>query len=222
MKKQKKEKNGKKKKEKSESEVVTDKTNELSPKDEPKKFLISLKMQSSLTMEKPQPVEGRKGPKIIIAKSKKEKDDESKKPTKRLNKRRRKKLQQGLPIEETIHETKGQAKALQYLKQWDEDRDSWKFEKCRQIWLLHNAYEKTRVADELFPSLLRYMESIKGGMRSLALDIANKKLKSDETNDDKDSDGEEEKVEDKKTPAKKEITEIEKDRARKVIEILSS
>ena len=31
-----------------------------------------------------------------------------------------------------------------------------------------------------------------------------------------------EKVEDKKTPAKKEITEIEKDRARKVIEILSS
>jgi len=127
-----------------------------------------------------------------------------------------------LPIEETIHETKGQAKALQYLKQWDEDRDSWKFEKCRQIWLLHNAYEKTRVADELFPSLLRYMESIKGGMRSLALDIANKKLKSDETNDDKDSDGEEEKVGDKKTPAKKEITEIEKDRARQVIEILSS
>ena len=31
-----------------------------------------------------------------------------------------------------------------------------------------------------------------------------------------------EKVEDKKTPAKKEITEIEKDRAKQVIEILSS
>ena len=84
MKKQKKDKNLKK--EKSESEVVTDKTNELSPKDEPKKFHISLKMQSSLTMEKTQSVEGKKGPKIIIAKSKKEKDDESKKPTKRLNK----------------------------------------------------------------------------------------------------------------------------------------
>ena len=56
---------------------------------------------------------------------------------------------------------------------------------------MQNAYEKTRVADELFPTLLRYMESIKGGMRSLALDIANKKLKSDDESKDKDSDGEE-------------------------------
>ena len=86
MKKQKKDKNLKKERSESGSDVVTDKTNELPPKDEPKKFHISLKMQSSLTMEKPQPVEGKKGPKIIIAKSKKEKDDESKKPTKRLNK----------------------------------------------------------------------------------------------------------------------------------------
>ena len=86
MKKQKKDKNLKKERSESGSDVVTDKTNELPPKDEPKKFHISLKMQSSLTMEKPQPVEGKKGPKIIIAKSKKEKDDESKKSTKRLNK----------------------------------------------------------------------------------------------------------------------------------------
>ena len=86
MKKQKKDKNLKKERSELGSDVVTDKTNELPPKDEPKKFHISLKMQSSLTMEKPQPVEGKKGPKIIIAKSKKEKDDESKKPTKRLNK----------------------------------------------------------------------------------------------------------------------------------------
>ena len=47
------------------------------------------------------------------------------------------------------------------------------------------------MADELFPTLLRYMESIKGGMRSLALDIANKKLKSEDESKDKDSDGEE-------------------------------
>ena len=80
MKKQKKDKNLKKERSELGSDVVTDKTNE------PKKIHISLKMQSSLTMEKPQTVEGKKGPKIIIAKSKKEKDDESKKPTKRLNK----------------------------------------------------------------------------------------------------------------------------------------
>ena len=46
-------------------------------------------------------------------------------------------MQQGLPIEESIHETKGQAKAIDYLRKWDTDRQNWKFEKCRQIWLLH-------------------------------------------------------------------------------------
>ena len=46
------------------------------------------------------------------------------------------------------------------------------------------------MADELFPTLLRYMESIKGGMRSLALDIANKKLKGGDELKDKDSHGE--------------------------------
>ena len=102
-------------------------------------------------------------------------------------------MQQGLPIEESIHETKGQAKAIDYLRNWETDRQNWKFEKCRQIWLLHvsganisiimmyikvpqNAYDETRVPDDIFPTLLKYMESIKGGMRNLALDIANKKL----------------------------------------------
>lgn len=48
-----------------------------------------------------------------------------------------------------------------------------------------NAYEKTRVPDDLFPTLLRYMDSIKGGMRGLALDIAKKKLeKADKEDED--------------------------------------
>ena len=46
-------------------------------------------------------------------------------------------MQLGLPIEESIHETKGQAKAIDYLKNWETDRNNWKFEKCRQIWLLN-------------------------------------------------------------------------------------
>merc|ERR1712227_349179 len=134
---------------------------------------------------------------------------------KKLNKRRRKKIQQGLPVEDTIHETKGRAKALQYLKTWNEDKDNWKFEKCRQIWLLHNAYEKTKVSDVLFPVLLSYMESIKGGMRNLALDIANKKLAM------------EEKVENEENKAVKQVkekqivTEAEKERAKQVVEMLS-
>ena len=47
-------------------------------------------------------------------------------------------------------------------------------------WNVQNAYEKTKVSDEIFPTLLDYMHSIKGGMRQMALDIASKKLKPSE------------------------------------------
>ena len=36
------------------------------------------------------------------------------------------------------------------------------------------------MSDEIFPTLLDYIQSIKGGMRQIALDIASKKLKSSE------------------------------------------
>merc|ERR1712058_185331 len=150
-----------------------------------KKFHISMKLQQNSvpepTIESSSP---KKGPKIIIAKNKKALEEEAK-PTKKLNKRRRKRKEQGLPIEDTVHETKGQAKAIQYLQQWNSDRENWKFEKCRQIWLLHNAYEKTKISEELFPVLLKYIASIKGGMRNMTLNIANKKL---DEEDDKDTD----------------------------------
>ena len=105
-----------------------------------KKFHISLKMQKNDGPLSQEPASGqKKGPKIVIAKSKKSKDEEVK-PHKKLNKRRKKKLEQGLPLEETVHETKGQAKAISYLKTWHTDRENWKFEKCRQIWLLHVSF----------------------------------------------------------------------------------
>ena len=104
------------------------------------KFNISLKVQDSSELsDQPTLSSSGPGPKIIIAKNKKKDKSEGEevKPRKRLNKRRKKKLAAGLPVEETIHESKGQSKALQYLQTWASDRENWKFEKCRQIWLLH-------------------------------------------------------------------------------------
>ena len=80
-----------------------------------------------------------------------------------------------------IHETKGQGKAIRYLDAWQTHHDgktnSWKFEKCRQIWLLSNAYDETKVPDAKFDSLLRYMASIRGQMRQITLETAKQKLK---------------------------------------------
>ena len=61
------------------------------------------------------------------------------------------------------------------METWSEDRGSWKFEKCRQIWLLQNAYDKSKINDERFDVLLSYMGSIQGKMRQMAL--GKKKLK---------------------------------------------
>ena len=41
---------------------------------------------------------------------------------------------------------------------------------------IQNAYEESKVSEGIFPSLLRYMESIKGGMRLGAMDIARLKV----------------------------------------------
>ena len=103
------------------------------------KFNISLKVQDSSELSDQPRLNSGPGPKIIIAKSKKKdkSEGEEAKPRKRLNKRRKKKIAAGLPVEETVHESKGQSKALQYLNTWASDRENWKFEKCRQIWLLH-------------------------------------------------------------------------------------
>ena len=72
-----------------------------------------------------------------------------------------------------VHQSCGQNKALRYLALWDESQSSdsvtWKFEKCRQIWLLQNAYDESKIPDKDFDVLLKYMCTIKGRMRDAAI-----------------------------------------------------
>ena len=78
-----------------------------------------------------------------------------------------------------VHESKGQSKALRYLKAWyahqNGESEEWKFEKCRQIWLLQNCYDDKKVGKDDFKILLKYMKSIQGRMRDGALNDAKKK-----------------------------------------------
>ena len=92
-------------------------------------------------------------------------------PTKSSKKRDKK-----LKNPDHVHESKGQSKALRYLKLWyankkckeDESVEPWKFEKCRQIWLLQNAYT-SKVPPEDFKILVKYMATINGRMRDSAI-----------------------------------------------------
>ena len=87
-------------------------------------------------------------------------------------KRNKKKKKIG-EAEEHIHQSAGQNKALRYLQTWNlsqtgDTSATWKFEKCRQIWLLQNAYDCVKIGDEEFDVLLKYMCSIRGQMRDKA------------------------------------------------------
>ena len=72
------------------------------------------------------------------------------KPQKKVNKR--------VKNPNHVHESKGQSKALRYLKLWyankKDSEQQWKFEKCRQIWLLQNCYDGTKVPKADFKILL--------------------------------------------------------------------
>jgi len=141
-----------------------------------------------------EPLNQGSGPKIIIAQDAASTTESGKK-----SKKRDKKKDDG-----QVHETKGMNKALAYLKVWKEDKASWKFEKCRQIWLLHNCYDNKRINEANFAVLLEYISSVRGAMRDQTrnaamkkLEQANQKKEVDDDEDEKDEESDEE-SEDKK------------------------
>lgn len=115
----------------------------------------------------------KKGPKIIIAQSGEEASTATPAERKQRKNRNKKKKDGG---DGAVHESKGMNKALRYVQAWKEDRSNWKFEKCRQIWLLHNAYDQERISEANFVVVVEYMASIRGAMRNKTLEEAQQRL----------------------------------------------
>ncbi|XP_076996525.1 protein cholesin isoform X2 [Tamandua tetradactyla] len=62
--------------------------------------------------------------------------------------------------------------ALDYLHSWAQKLESWRFQKTRQTWLLLHMYDRDKVPDEKFPTLLAYLEGLQGGARELTVQKA--------------------------------------------------
>merc|ERR1711990_491769 len=183
------------------------------------KFSISLSVGSN-DVEKVDPVKrasSGKGPKIIIAKEKGAPKEE-----KELSKRKKKQLKKekgGIATgSESSKELAGCSKALSYLKTWAEDRESWKFEKCRQIWLINHIYDTENVPEDSFPCLIEYLGSIKGGMREKVLEGAKRKVESYVKWEEQMANP----CEAAESPNVEEVTEAVSDRALQVLEKLKS
>ncbi|XP_059555440.1 uncharacterized protein C7orf50 homolog [Myotis daubentonii] len=62
--------------------------------------------------------------------------------------------------------------ALDYLCGWAQKRQNWRFQKTRQTWLLLHMYDYDQVPDQHFPTLLAYLEGLRGRARELTLQEA--------------------------------------------------
>ncbi|KAF6734642.1 uncharacterized protein FQA47_013332 [Oryzias melastigma] len=62
--------------------------------------------------------------------------------------------------------------ALEYLTCWAENRSMWKFQKTRQTWLLQHMFDSEKIPDEKFPSLLQYLEGLRGMARDTTVEKA--------------------------------------------------
>ena len=128
-----------------------------------------------------------------------------------------------------VHESKGQSKAIRYLKEWyahhTGESEEWKFAKVQQIWLLTHAYDPKRICKDNFKLLLKYMKSIQGRAKISVLEDAQKKVSLQEQRNTKLTEAEEEGKSEKKIGEDLEhskLDEISVKRARKIIKKLSA
>lgn len=91
---------------------------------------------------------------------------------KERRKEERKRLRESGAAQSLPAKRSGSQLALDYLRGWAEKRENWRFQKTRQTWLLLHMYDSDQVPDELFSTLLAYLEGLRGRARELTVQKA--------------------------------------------------
>ncbi|KAF7993789.1 hypothetical protein HCN44_010396 [Aphidius gifuensis] len=110
-------------------------------------------------------------------------------PSKRLLKKQRFEQQELDKKEASRLDT--MSKALEYVSIWKHSKNTWKFEKLKQIWLMENLLDENSVPKTLFPTVLEYFEGCKGMARETLLKKAMSVIKKHEKNVEESEDAEE-------------------------------
>lgn len=71
-------------------------------------------------------------------------------------------------------EGKAREFALSYLRLWKSSRDSWRFMKVRQTWLIKHMFRAEKVTSPDFEILLEYLYAVQGRARALVLEKGQK------------------------------------------------
>ncbi|XP_062617726.1 cylicin-2-like [Saccostrea cucullata] len=133
-------------------------------------------------------------------------EKEKKQPTESKKSKKKKKKQKNKETDQTDEATsdteqKAEKLASEYLHQWANNRESWKFQKVRQVWLLKHMYSENKVINEDFAVLLSYLDGMKGRSREVTVEQAEKIIEED---GDKD-----------------ELDQVKNERARQIVQLLT-
>lgn len=131
------------------------------------------------------------------------KEKENGKKTVKKEKRNKNVAPEKVPVEEKSPSAKDQA--LLYLNKWKNERQSWSFKKVRQVWLMKHMYDSEQVDDDFFCLLLDYLSGVKGGARTRLIEEAESLFaRSDDKSDSAVT-----------------VSDLEKSRARQILQMLS-
>ncbi|KAI8094472.1 hypothetical protein BDF21DRAFT_489971 [Thamnidium elegans] len=129
------------------------------------------KNKSRPAMKKPEPKK-RKAEDGEEEEEKKETEDKKTEVEKKAPKKAKKAKKSKIEIEESKKDSK-QEEALAYVRMFVNDRESWKFKKVQQIWILSNLYE---IPEEEFDNVLEYLKDLQGSAREKTLKEAQEKV----------------------------------------------
>ena len=116
--------------------------------------------------------------KEIPAEDSLESGESDQKKKKKEKKERKRKKKQKKEKEKKTEEDEGRGNdeapdlataAIDYLILWRDDRESWRFKKRIQVWLLSNMYNPSLVKKQSFQILLKYLVGLQGKSREKTL-----------------------------------------------------
>lgn len=79
--------------------------------------------------------------------------------------KKRAKHQQVVEVNKQSSKEREILRNIEYLNKWKSDRDSWKFEKLRQISIQNSLYDEAHIDDDLWWLVTEYLSGAKGAAR---------------------------------------------------------
>lgn len=86
-----------------------------------------------------------------------------------IRERKRKKYKDLIEQKRLKNEENMQKQCLNYISKWKHARDSWKFEKLKQIWIQKHIHDNVMIPNEFWNLVLEYFNNGKGKTRDMLL-----------------------------------------------------